>query len=151
MKLLIAQLQTYYPQGRLQASGLSDEYGYDDYFEAYTIEAGETAVFQPQFPLDINWADQIQLVGYDLPSSSYKLGEQIEVTLYLRALQKMDVRYTTFMHFIDPVALEQGQPPVRGQQDVEPCHTYYPTSVWYPEEVIILDFGQGIPPQRLCC
>ncbi|MCP4419176.1 MAG: hypothetical protein GY805_21380 [Chloroflexi bacterium] len=142
----IVKLQTYYPKGQLQTTGLSDEYGYDDYFAAYAIEGGETAVFHPDSSIDANWSGQIQLIGYDFLPSSYKPGEKIEITLYLHALQKMDTNYTVFMHLIDPVALEQGQPPLRGQQDVEPCQTYYPTSVWYPEEVVIDTYEVTIDP-----
>lgn len=142
----VSLLQRYYPQGTLQTSGLSNKYGYDDYFVAYSIDEGETAVFQPQFPSNANWSDQIQLIGFDMPSVTYKPGEQIEITLYLRALQKMDVRYTTFMHLIDSIALEQGQPPLRGQQDTEPCHTYYPTTIWYPEDVVIDRYKIVIDP-----
>ena len=142
----LEQLQMYYPQGQLQTTGLSNEYGFDDYFAAYAIGAGETAVFNPDTAVEANWSNQIQLIGYDLPLSSYKPNERIEITLYLNALQRMGTQYTLFMHLIDPVALAEGQPPLRGQQDVEPCQTYYPTSVWYPEEVVIDTYEVLIDP-----
>ena len=128
-------LQEYYPTGTLQTKGLSDVYGYGDYYVAYHIPAGKTAVSGPQVPLDISWDGQIKLLGYDLPREEVAPGEEINLTLYWTPLQEMETRYTAFVHLLGPPNVEDGSP-IWGQKDSEPCHGFYPTAVWREGEII---------------
>ncbi len=143
---LLAQI---HPSGTLQTEGLSDIYGYADYYTAYHIPAGETAVFAPQFPLNAVWDDQIALLGYDLPRQEAAPGEQLQLTLYWQALQETDTRYTAFVHLLGEENPANGSP-LWGQKDSEPCHGFYPTAVWREGEIIrdeiTVDVAADAPP-----
>ena len=128
-------LQEYYPTGTLQTEGLSDVYGYGDYFVAYHIPAGETAVSGPQVPLDVRWDEQIRLLGYDLQQEEVAPGDEINLTLYWSPLQEMETRYTAFVHLLGPQNPANNSP-IWGQKDSEPCHGFYPTAVWREGEII---------------
>jgi len=131
----VRNLQIFYPSGTLQEDGLSDEYGYEDYFVAYHIPAGETAVSGPQHTVDAVWDEQIVLLGYDLPQESAAPGEEITVTLYWSPLREIDTRYTVFVHLLGEENPATGSP-LWGQKDSEPCLGFYPTAVWREGEII---------------
>jgi hypothetical protein len=131
----LGRLQQLYPAGTLQTEGLSNAYGYEDYYVAYHIPAGQTAAFEPQNPLNAGWGDQIELLGYDLPRQEVAPGEQLQLTLYWSPLQEMETRHTAFVHLLgdeNPATAN----PLWGQKDGEPCHGFYPTAVWRKGEVI---------------
>ncbi len=90
--------------------------------------------------LGANFADQIELLGYDVqiePST----GDQASavITLYWRALSEMDVSYTTFIHLLG----EAGQ--VISQVDHRPGDGAFPTTGWLPGEIIIDKFVVPVP------
>ncbi len=114
----------------------ANRYGYGDYFDAFRIPQGATATWRPQHERTAVWSDQFVLHGFDLAAANYAPGDTIDLTLYLSALQRTAERYTLFVHLLDPVALANGAPPLRGQRDIEPCNSYYPTSVWHPADVV---------------
>jgi hypothetical protein len=128
-------LQDFYPTGTLQTEGLSNVYGYGDYYVAYHIPAGETADSGPQIPLDVRWDGRIKLLGYDLPREKVAPGEELNLTLYWTPLQEMETRYTNFVHLLGPQNPTSGSP-IWGQKDNEPCLGYYPTAVWREGEII---------------
>jgi hypothetical protein len=108
-----------------------------------------------QYTVAANFADQIELLGYDLrlpdsPSASAADREQqrLGVTLYWRALSEMDVGYTTFVHLLG----EDGQ--VVSQVDHVPGDGAFPTTGWLPGEVIADEFeipwpDHQAPPARI--
>ena len=131
----INHLQQFYPAGTLQTGDLSNAYGYEDYYAAYHIPAGETAASGPQVPLDVSWDKQIKLLGYDLSQEEVTPGEEVQLALYWSPLQQMETRYTAFVHLLGPQNPQTGSP-IWGQKDNEPCHGFYPTAVWREGEII---------------
>ena len=131
----VNHLQALYPSGTLQSEGLSNQFGYEDYYTAYHIAAGETAVAGSQYPLNGIWSDQIELLGYDLPRAEIAPGEPLQLTLYWSPLQEMETRYTAFVHLLGQENPQTGSP-IWGQKDSEPCHGFYPTAVWREGEII---------------
>ena len=131
----VNHLQALYPSGTLQSEGLSNQFGYEDYYTAYHIAAGETAVAGSQYPLNGIWSDQIELLGYDLPRAEIVPGEPLQLTLYWSPLQEMETRYTAFVHLLGQENPQTGSP-IWGQKDSEPCHGFYPTAVWREGEII---------------
>jgi 4-amino-4-deoxy-L-arabinose transferase-like glycosyltransferase len=131
----INHLRQFYPAGTLQTGDLSNAYGYEDYYAAYHIPAGETAAAGPQIPLDVSWDNQIKLLGYDLSQEEVTPGEEVKLALYWSPLQQMETRYTAFVHLLGPQNPQTGSP-IWGQKDKEPCHGFYPTAVWRDGEII---------------
>ncbi len=88
-------------------------------FEAISPDAAPNNIGQP-------FERGITLVGY--ASSRLPTGE-IEVTLYWRAAQALDVNYTAFVHLLD------GDERI-GQHDGPVASGYYPTNVWRPGDLV---------------
>jgi hypothetical protein len=85
---------------------------------------------EPSTAANITWDELIFLPGYDL--SSPEAGEnELAVTLYWQALDRMDHSYTAFLHLIDP---DTGE--IAAQADAIPRGWSYPTNWWEKGEVI---------------
>ncbi len=81
-------------------------------------------------PLHITFADQIQLLGYDLDARSLKPGGTARVTLFWRALAPMPESYRVFVHLI-------GQDDTSGGgADVIPARGAFPTVYWKPGDAL---------------
>jgi hypothetical protein len=95
-----------------------------------------------QHAVGANFANQIELLGYDLKVDAAPEGQEqgaVTVTLFWRALSEMDVGYTTFVHLLD----EAGQ--VVSQVDHVPGDGDFPTTGWLPGEIIIDQFVVPLP------
>ncbi len=104
---------------------------------AYTLPAyGRPALLSPgevariQHPTDIAFADQIQLLGYDLDTRSVKPGETLRVALYWRALAPMSEPYRVFVHLIG------ANDASAGGVDVIPARGALPTVYWKPGDTL---------------
>lgn len=91
-------------------------------------------------PVRVTLGEQIELVGYDLPSTIARPGGKLQVVLYWRSHAPIVENYTVFAHVADP----SGRPVA--QHDAEPLDRAYPTSVWKVDEVIRDSFEIAIPP-----
>ena len=77
-------------------------------------------------PLSIAFGDQVALLGYDRVLD----GQELRVTLYWQAEQRMAKSWSVFLHLTDSA----GQ--LAAQQDGQPRYGAYPTSVWDEGEVV---------------
>jgi hypothetical protein len=84
---------------------------------------------QPENNLLVNFGQQFQLFGYDVPSRI--TADQFEVALYWHALEPDGQDYTIFMHLID----NQGK--LVAQADGPPQNGRYPTSILESGEQIV--------------
>ncbi len=82
-------------------------------------------------PASINFADQAELVGYDVSALSMVPGQQVTLTLYWRAKQKITADYHVFVHVLDPQTTT-----IYGQDDAMPAGWSRPTTTWQPGEII---------------
>jgi len=74
--------------------------------------------------VEVNFADQIKLVGYELSTDSLDPGSELTVTLYWEALRPIDEEYTVFVHL-------RGQDgSTVAQNDSPPLQNLYPTTYW---------------------
>ena len=82
-------------------------------------------------PMEANFADQINFLGYKLPQDQVKAGEAFPITLYWQApLDKSpQAEFTQFNNLLD----SNGQ--LRGGYDRQPLE-YYNTLLWAPGEVV---------------
>lgn len=90
-------------------------------------------------PMQINFGDQIALVGYHLDPRAVKPGETLHLTLYWQALQSIRENYSVFIHLLS----ESGERVA--QVDGWPQHGNAPTSSWQPKAVIKDDYELNIP------
>ncbi|MBI1879241.1 MAG: glycosyltransferase family 39 protein [Chloroflexi bacterium] len=95
-------------------------------------DAVTTAALIPSRPVQANFADIIELHGYDVSTHFGPLGQNlVAITLYWRALAPLAVDYTVFVH----VMSLDGQR--LAQHDAEPAlGVVIPTTTWQPGEWI---------------
>lgn len=84
---------------------------------------------EPENSVLVNFGQQIQLFGYDIPSQV--TGGQFEVSLYWQAVAPDGQDYTIFMHLVD----DQGN--LMAQADGPPQNGRYPTSILETSEQIL--------------
>ncbi|MBI4301869.1 MAG: glycosyltransferase family 39 protein [Chloroflexi bacterium] len=112
---------------------------------AYSLPTTTTT---PTTPLEVNFGNQIQLLGYSLEGGDQlqpaQPGDVLQLTLYWRALAPLIRNYAVFTHLID-----QNQY-VLGQHDGEPVGWTRPTTTWQPGEVVAdrhgISVSYGTPP-----
>lgn len=90
-------------------------------------------------PLTVNFENELELVGYDLPTRQLKPGEKFELTLYWKAQDELDKDYTFFAQLVDDDTTRWAS------QDIQ---TF--TSEWEVGETQIIDMNlrvaDGTPP-----
>lgn len=85
---------------------------------------------------------QVALIGYDVPAQ-VEPGKQLEVTLYWKAQQEMDLNYQVFLHLLDPSDI-----PVAQSDKLNPGD--FPTARWPTDKYVRdnhrLQLPEGITP-----
>ncbi|MBI3977510.1 MAG: glycosyltransferase family 39 protein [Chloroflexi bacterium] len=117
----------------LKADGL-DEQTFSG-FPTLTVVSRERTFKVPAIanPIRARFGELIELLGYEVrPASTSGIGseQQIQLTLYWRALREMEVGYKVFTHLVG----EDGQ--IYGQDDSVPLGGAAPTTSWLPGEVL---------------
>jgi len=79
----------------------------------------------------VNFANQIGCLGYDLHSETLDAGGPLRLTLYWQALSPIEYNYKVFVHVVGP----DGQ--IWGQRDTVPGAGAAPTASWLKDEVIV--------------
>jgi hypothetical protein len=74
--------------------------------------------------------ERVELIGYDMSSTSLSPAEPVKITLYCRVLAGLDEDYPIFVHALDKNRA------VRAQGDGQPLNGDYPTSGWLPGEIL---------------
>jgi hypothetical protein len=114
------------------------------YFTVYRAPAAGPRV-KPSALLAANWTNEIALLGYDLPDGPFHAGQDVVVTIYWRALGKVDLPYTFFVHLLGPFNPATNGP-LWGQHDAQPGDGTYPTDAWDPGEIVVDEYVVPIPP-----
>ncbi len=97
-------------------------------------DAARTAL-QPAHPastVDVNFGNEIRLIGYTQGTGQAAPGQTVQLTLYWRSLVNFDRDYLVFVHLLDPTGA------VRAQVDSEPVNNWFSTALW-PRGVVIPD------------
>ena len=96
-----------------------------------------------EYPLEVNFADRIRLLGYDLPQSQAPFGESLPVTLYWQAIRPAET------NFIMAVRLFDANGQVVWGRDRLPRETYT-TLFWAPDEIVadtlVIPIEPDMPP-----
>ena len=86
-----------------------------------------------EHPTDGVFGDRIALVGYDLPNRSVEPGEDLEVTVYLRAFEPLTDTYSIGLWLVSAVP---GDTSRLAGLDTWPGNGNYPTTVWQEDEIV---------------
>lgn len=119
-----------------------------DWYTTYNLWLGETACGLVRFdlpprsfippvipnPLMANFNDEIELLGYDLPTRRINPAERLPLTLYWRSLRYLGYDYLIFDNLLDAKQQRWGGYDRRPQDG-------YSTLLWTPGEVITDAFG----------
>ncbi len=65
----------------------------------YQSQGPELAI--PAEEKNVNFGDQIALLGYNASGDSFAPGDTLDLTLYWQALRKLDIDYQVFVHLLD--------------------------------------------------
>ena len=90
---------------------------------------------QPQALANVDFADQIKLVGSDFNPTA----NQLDLNLYWQALTQVPHAYTVFVHVLD------GHGNLIAQQDNMPVHDQLLTSCWLPGEQVTDPYSLALP------
>ena len=98
-------------------------------------------------PLNVNFASDIRLLGYELDSETAVPGEPVYLTIYWQAQAPIPERYKVFTHLIGDVYNINSDNFLWGQQDNEPLNGRRPTTTWRTGEVILDRYAIPLDPQ----
>jgi len=93
----------------------------------------------PQHQTQATFGDQIELLGYDLTSSTIHPGETFGITLHWRTLVEPQRSYKVFVHLLDPAGT------LRAQADGVPVNWTIPTTCWVRGETIADPYTLALP------
>jgi uncharacterized membrane protein len=94
----------------------------------------------PQHALDVDFAGQIRLLGYDLEQATRDTQHELRLTLYWQSQAPIDTSYTVFAQLLGPAG------DVPAQVDSVPRGGGYPTTWWLPGEVVADSLTLKLPP-----
>jgi hypothetical protein len=96
-----------------------------------------------QHPLESNLGDKVEFLGYGLSAGPLTAGETLSLTLYWRALDRMETSYKVFTHLLG----EDNH--IWGQEDDIPGQGALPTTGWVKGEVVLDEYeiviNEGAP------
>ncbi|MBN1399544.1 MAG: glycosyltransferase family 39 protein [Anaerolineae bacterium] len=97
------------------------------------IEGGERTFQVPdiEHPLSARFGREIELLGFDLASQSYRSGEVLRLEAYWRAASRPAGDYKVFVHLVG----NDGN--IYAQHDAAPANWQRPTPGWEAGEVIV--------------
>lgn len=92
-------------------------------------------------PYAASLEDDIQLLGYDLPRTTWRAGEDVTLRLYSLAGRTPDRNYRVFVHLVMPDDSARV-----AQTDNDPNLGFRPTTRWSPGELIIDEQQMHLAP-----
>lgn len=102
---------------------------------------GDSPQVQPAQVRTARFGDSIKLLGYDL-EGSLRPGGVLSVKLYWRAIRAPDADYTVFVQLFKPGSRSTPW----SQDDMQPRHDGYPTSMWSAGETVQDEHWLSLPP-----
>jgi hypothetical protein len=79
--------------------------------------------------VDVNFNDEVMLLGYDLPARRVEPGQNLQINLYWQSLRATPRDYFVFTHLLGVDQTRQGGLDRRLQEG-------YPIASWYPGEIV---------------
>jgi hypothetical protein len=94
--------------------------------------------YAPSTRVDANFADQIELMGYDMDATQ----TPAQLILYWRARTVMNTDYKVFVHELDATGK------ISAQVDRQPQDENYPTSIWDVGEQVRDEYALDVPTKN---
>ncbi len=94
------------------------------------VLASSTALAPTARAIQVNFAEGLSMIGYEIKPNSFNAGQEFIVNIYWQAVHAMPEAYTGFVHLVGP----DGQ--LVAQDDHELGRDFYRTIFWQPGEVI---------------
>jgi len=94
---------------------------------------------RPQYAAYTNIADQVALLGYDMPAESVRTTGVFKVRFYWQVLRKMQTNYQFFVRLITPDSH------IANQIERAPVSAWFPTSQWWQGAIFSDDVRIPIP------
>lgn len=89
---------------------------------------------------NVNFGQQIALLGLDLPNTPLRPGQTLDFRLHWQVLAPISENYVVFAHLLDAAGN------LRAQQDSAPLQGRYPTAWWDAHEIVIDPHTIALPP-----
>lgn len=106
------------------------------------LESPPGVALLAKHPVRYHLGESIQLLGYDLPRTTYAPGDQIELTVYWYAAEPVVYGYNSFIH------ISNGGPPLAQADKINPAGR--PTLEWtqdgYLHDPYVIDLPPDMPP-----
>ncbi len=102
----------------------------------------DTATVAPQQVLDGQFGDTINLLGYDLPQTSFEPGDDLPITLYWHALARPDRHYTLALQLVSAIP---GDTNTLVNFNTWSGGGNFPTGMWRPGDVIVDRYRLHLP------
>lgn len=115
----------------------TDEWYGDVRFVTYAVPAAAAATMETA--VDVQFGDDIRLLGYTLRAADLRPGDIVQVTLFWETAVPLSTRYKVFLHLLD----EHGQ--LVAQRDSEPGGGLALTTTWPPRETVVDNHGVLLP------
>ena len=94
------------------------------------VLTGNTALAPTARAIQVNFADELSMIGYEIKPNPTNGGQEFVVNIYWQASRTMPEAYTGFVHLVGP----DGR--LVTQDDHELGRGFYRTIFWQPGEVI---------------
>jgi hypothetical protein len=107
-----------------------------------TLQVGQANTPPPSNPTQVDFGDQIRLLGYDLDRRTGERGESVDLVLHWQALRPPDQDYTVFVHLVDS---EASGAPIVDQADGPAGDPFFPTSTWLPGQTVLSTHSLALP------
>jgi 4-amino-4-deoxy-L-arabinose transferase-like glycosyltransferase len=117
---------------RLNQNSFLAAHEWADSLQVLTYGTAQSPATDPATKVQATLGDQIWLVGYDLPATTWQPGDIIPLTLFWQREGVLDEDYRVFVHLLD----SSGQ--LAAQADSAPGGGSRPTTTW-PEQELIVD------------
>ena len=136
----LSRLQTLFPAGEARVDPVFGDL--EPYFVTYTVpvDANVPVIGALSAPIDYG---EIELWGAAPSADRLQPGETLVVTLTWRATAPVGRSYTSFVHLLDR---EDGDDPLRAQNDGIPCQDTWPTQRWLVGEFVVEERAVDLPP-----
>ncbi|MGD9099919.1 MAG: hypothetical protein PVF45_05510, partial [Anaerolineae bacterium] len=113
-------------------------------FRAYHVPPA-TDRARPQHAAPANFASLIQLIGFDLASTTARPGDTLSLQLTWQARDEITHHHTAFVHLLGPPNPTASGSPLWAQDDHEPGQATYSTDRWFPGEIVVDTFQLHVP------
>jgi 4-amino-4-deoxy-L-arabinose transferase-like glycosyltransferase len=125
----------------LNQHGFLAAHEWADSLQVLTYGTAQSPATTPTAEVQAALGDRITLLGYDLPATTWEVGNIIPLTLFWQRERAVGEEYRVFVHLLD------GSSQIAAQADAAPGGGSRPTSTWPEGELIVDRHGLSLPDE----